>query len=199
MAKNRFRETGVVGQGVVAGHRRARGKAPLRDSLVSSDNARAREAHDWLGKAADDLGSCRALMVSGYWGNALFFCQQAAEKSLKAFLTFHDRTLRRTHDIEQLGETCCLIDGTLASLLEEADVLSEYALKLRYPGAQYTPGRPTEVNVPDATREVAIRQKRDCGTARRALDICRDRHLPERRLGPSCKEQRRAPGGLSRA
>jgi HEPN domain-containing protein len=166
---------------------------------VSSDNARAREAHDWLGKAADDLGSCRALMVSGYWGNALFFCQQAAEKSLKAFLTFHDRTLRRTHDIEQLGETCCLIDGTLASLLEEADVLSEYAWKLRYPGAQYTPGRPTEVNVPDATREVAIRQKRDCGAARRALDICRDRHLPERRLGPSCKEQRRAPGGLSRA
>jgi len=68
MAKNRFRETGVVGQGVVAGHRRARGKAPLRDSLVSSDNARAREAHDWLGKAADDLGSCRALMVSGYLG-----------------------------------------------------------------------------------------------------------------------------------
>lgn len=43
-------------------------EGPLRDSLVSSDNARAREAHDWLGKAADDLGSCRALMVSGYLG-----------------------------------------------------------------------------------------------------------------------------------
>ena len=81
-------------------------------------------------------GSAKPRMISApavhlwfpaIWGNALFFCQQAAEKSLKAFLTFHDRTLRRTHDIEQLGETCCLIDGTLASLLEEADVLSEYA------------------------------------------------------------------------
>jgi len=29
--------------------------------------------------------------------------------------------------------------GTLAALLEEADVLSDYAWKLRYPGTPYTP------------------------------------------------------------
>jgi hypothetical protein len=38
-----------------------------------------------------------------------------------------------------LGETCRAIDGTLAVLLEQADVLSDYAWKLRYPGANYTP------------------------------------------------------------
>ena len=71
--------------------------------------------------------------------NALFFCQQAAEKSLKSFLTWHEQAFRRTHDIEEIGEACCAVDGTLAALVEEADVLSDYAWKLRYPGAPYTP------------------------------------------------------------
>jgi HEPN domain-containing protein len=71
--------------------------------------------------------------------NALFFCQQAAEKSLKAFLTRHERAFRRTHDLEELGEACRAIDGTLAALLEQADELSDFAWKLRYPGALYTP------------------------------------------------------------
>ena len=101
--------------------------------------ALARESREWLGKAAEDLGSCRALIASGHVGNALFFCQQAAEKSLKAFLTWHDRTFRRTHDIEELGAACGAIDSALSPLLEEADILSDYAWKLRYPGAAYTP------------------------------------------------------------
>jgi HEPN domain-containing protein len=104
-------------------------------------DARAREAREWLGKAAEDLGSGRALIVSGHLSNALFFCQQAAEKSLKAFPTWHDVAFRRTHDLEELGDACRAIDGTLAALVEEADVLSDYAWMLRYPGTVYTPGR----------------------------------------------------------
>jgi len=38
-----------------------------------------------------------------------------------------------------LSEDCRAIDGTLGVLLEQADVLSDYAWKLRYPGANYTP------------------------------------------------------------
>jgi hypothetical protein len=44
---------------------------------------------------------------------------QAVEKSLKAFLTWHERTFRRTHDLEELGKDCQAIDPTLAALLEE--------------------------------------------------------------------------------
>jgi hypothetical protein len=60
------------------------------------------------------LASARVLIGSGHIANALFFCQQAAEKSLKAFLTWHERAFRRTHDLEELGEACRAIDGTLA-------------------------------------------------------------------------------------
>jgi HEPN domain-containing protein len=106
---------------------------------MTPSDARARETREWLAKAYEDLASARVLIGSGHIANALFFCQQAAEKSLKAFLTWHERTFRRTHDLEELGEACRAIDGTLAPLLEQADVLSDYAWKLRYPGALYAP------------------------------------------------------------
>ncbi len=106
---------------------------------MTPSDARARETREWLAKAYEDLASARVLIGSGHIANALFFCQQAAEKSLKAFLTWHERAFRRTHDLEELGEACRAIDGTLAPLLEQADVLSDYAWKLRYPGALYAP------------------------------------------------------------
>ena len=106
---------------------------------MKPSEARAIEAREWLAKAAEDLASAHVLIGSDHLPGALFFCQQAAEKSLKAFLTWHDRTFRRTHDLEELGKDCQAIDGTLAALLEEADVLSDYAWKLRYPGTPYTP------------------------------------------------------------
>ena len=108
---------------------------------MTAGEARARESREWLAKADEDLASARVLIGSGHIANALFFCQQAAEKSLKAFLTWHERTFRRTHDLEELGEACRAIDDTLAALLEQADVLSDYAWKLRYPGALYVPER----------------------------------------------------------
>jgi len=92
---------------------------------MTPTEARARESREWLAKADEDLASARVLIGSGHIANALFFCQQAAEKSLKAFLTWHERAFRRTHDLEELGEAC------------RADVLSDYAWKLRYPGAPY--------------------------------------------------------------
>jgi len=108
---------------------------------MQPSEARARETREWLVKAAEDLAAAHVLIGSKHFSGALFFCQQVAEKSLKAFLTWHDRTFRRTHDLEELGKECQAIDGTLAALLEEADVLSYYAWKLRYPGAPYTPER----------------------------------------------------------
>jgi HEPN domain-containing protein len=93
---------------------------------------RARETREWPAKAVEGLGSCRALIASGYLANALFFCQQAAEKSMKAFLTWHGSPFRRTHDLEEL---CGAIDGTLSAPTEEAETLSDYVWKLRYPGS----------------------------------------------------------------
>jgi HEPN domain-containing protein len=54
---------------------------------MTPGDARAREAREWLAKADDDLASARVLIGTGHIANALYLCQQAAEKSLKSRLS----------------------------------------------------------------------------------------------------------------
>jgi HEPN domain-containing protein len=51
----------------------------------------------WLGKAQQDLERVERCLApeSPDVAHALFHCQQAAEKALKAFLTFHDQPFRK--------------------------------------------------------------------------------------------------------
>lgn len=95
------------------------------------------EAREWIAKAVDDLESAQVLAGTGHEGNALYFGQQTAEKSLKAFLTAHARAFRKTHDLGELGEACAGIDPSMAPLADAADVLTDYAWRLRYPGEPY--------------------------------------------------------------
>jgi HEPN domain-containing protein len=62
-----------------------------------------------------------------------FTPQQAAEKSLKTFLSWHHIPFRKTHNLVELGEACCQIDRSLEPLLRRAAPLTEYAWKFRYP------------------------------------------------------------------
>jgi HEPN domain-containing protein len=55
--------------------------------------------------------------------NSVFHSQQAAEKTAKAFLAFHNIPFRKTHDLKELGAQCVAVDGSLSSLLEEAGAL----------------------------------------------------------------------------
>ena len=69
------------------------------------DAVRAADARAWLEKADLDLRSARADLVASppISADALFHCQQSSEKALKAFLTWHDRPFRKTHDLVELG------------------------------------------------------------------------------------------------
>ena len=63
----------------------------------------------------------------------VFHCQQAAEKALKAFLTWHSRPFRRTHDLADLVRQCRQIEEWFSSQMGTADLLSPYAVSHRYP------------------------------------------------------------------
>ena len=89
----------------------------------------------WLRKAAQDLARVERCLAEENPDveDALFHCQQAAEKALKAYLTWHDQPFRKTHDLAALGKQCAGIDPTLAALADQADELTEYAWAFRYP------------------------------------------------------------------
>jgi len=100
------------------------------------DALRAADTRAWLEKAALDLRSARADLSASppIRGDALFHCQQAVEKALKAWLTWRDRPFRKTHDLGELGTHGAALDASLEPLLREAAPLTEYAWQFRYPG-----------------------------------------------------------------
>jgi HEPN domain-containing protein len=106
---------------------------------MTPSEARARESREWLAKADEDLASARVLIDSGHIVSALFFCQQAAEKKPQGLPDVARTAVPADARPGGVGEACTAIDGTLAERLEQADDLSDYAWKLRYPGALYTP------------------------------------------------------------
>ncbi len=77
----------------------------------------------------------------------MFHCQQAAEKALKGFLTYHQQPFGKTHDIRELSKSCLHVDTTLGPMLERALPLTWYAWKFRYPGS---PEEPTPEETQDA-------------------------------------------------
>ena len=76
---------------------------------------------EWLAKAAGDLNAAKVPANAGNKDNALYHCQQCAEKSWKAFLTWSDRPFRRTHDLEELGAACATLDDSLIVLAKQAE------------------------------------------------------------------------------
>lgn len=96
------------------------------------------EVKEWLHKARNDLLSARILMEHDppVLDTALFHCQQAVEKVLKAFLVWKAVPFERVHSLTYLLDLCEAQDATVASLREQAEMLTPFAVEVRYPGAE---------------------------------------------------------------
>lgn len=105
------------------------------------DPALREELRAWMGKARNDLRGIAVDLAAEppLLEDALFHCQQAAEKSLKAFLTFHDQVSHKTHDLQRLGYQCARLDPTLKELTDRLGTLTKYAWMYRYPGETSIP------------------------------------------------------------
>ena len=108
---------------------------------MSHDPILIADTKAWLKKAGNDLRAATISIEANppLLEDVVFHCQQAVEKSLKAFLTFNDQPFRKTHHLEEIGEACLKIDSSLKDLVTEAVPLSEYAWAFRYPGDPETP------------------------------------------------------------
>ena len=96
------------------------------------------EANRWLVQAKKDLTAAEAV-VTVEPSRSLFHSQQAAEKSAKAFLAYHNVPFRNTHELRELGVQCAKIDTTLAALIDEAEDLTNDAVAYRYPNVLQEP------------------------------------------------------------
>lgn len=101
------------------------------------------EVRSWLGKARADLRAAEVDIGASppLIGDALFHCQQAAEKALKAFLAAHEVPSRKTHDLDELAIACGRIDPGLDREADPARELTAFAWEFRYPGESEEPSR----------------------------------------------------------
>ena len=74
-------------------------------------------------------------MGDGLWPGTAYFCQQAAEKLLKAVVTEREMEPPKTHDLVELADLAGieLTDEHRTFLTR----LSDHAVRSRYPGAKY--------------------------------------------------------------
>ena len=97
-------------------------------------NAGLKNAGRWIAIADRDLAAA-VMLVEDASDIAAFHLQQATEKYLKAFLTLHGETLRKSHDVSALLLRCIAVDGSFASLASVGDPseMTAFAAKYRYP------------------------------------------------------------------
>jgi HEPN domain-containing protein len=68
-----------------------------------------------------------------------FHCQQAVEKYLKAFLVKYQVEFPKTHSIMTLINLCSEVDNSFNEKLPDIDILTDYAVEIRYPDEWYEP------------------------------------------------------------
>ena len=95
----------------------------------------ATDVREWLNRALDDLRWARHSLAGGFLPQACFGCQQAVEKTLKAYLLAHDWPLRRTHSLPDLLRLATEFDGEAGQFQDSALVLDAYYAPTRYADA----------------------------------------------------------------
>ena len=81
----------------------------------------AAEAKAWMVKAWRDLETARRAATGQppFYDVAVYHCQQAAEKAVKAFLVHHGKPYEKTHDIEaaKIAESRSSVCAALSALV----------------------------------------------------------------------------------
>jgi HEPN domain-containing protein len=94
------------------------------------------EINQWLIKSKHDIGSAYVLINNEepFFDTALYHCQQAVEKTLKAYLTYKDVEFEKTHNLVALTDMCLELEPIFTDWKEIAKLITPYATELRYPG-----------------------------------------------------------------
>lgn len=103
-------------------------------SRKSSHSGDSKRYYDWLFHAYQDLLAARMLIEDRRLFNpTVFHCQQAIEKSLKAFLLYKHRKLFDGHNLTWLCKQAALTDQSFTKWIGKSTLLNRFYIETRYP------------------------------------------------------------------
>ena len=116
---------------------------------------RTLEVRGWLLRPSEDLRAGRHDLTARppLFNDVAFHAQQCAEKAMKALLVQYERPFRKTHNLTELGGAVARTEPTLAELMRQASLMSEFAWRFRYPGD------PASVSEEDALRAIELAER----------------------------------------
>ncbi len=86
----------------------------------------------WLERVDYDLQTADAMLNTGRYIYAIFMCQQAIEKVIKAFINNLGEEILPIHNLRRLAENAGLIKELNEEQLIKMDFLSQYYITARY-------------------------------------------------------------------
>ena len=78
------------------------------------------------------MRASRVVFNAGLANFACFHAQQAAEKSLKAFLIYRGFVLERSHSVDELAQRCAAQDSDFVAIADDAHTVTGFYLDTRY-------------------------------------------------------------------
>lgn len=97
-------------------------------------NSNLELSQEWIKKAENDLQNAEILLKEGGTIDAVcFHSQQAVEKYLKAFLSFHQLPIRKIHSLVALAKQAAQKEPSLLDFMKEYKTLEAYYIESRYP------------------------------------------------------------------
>ena len=116
----------------------------------------SRHYFEWMEYASEDLAAALLLAEDGTCINtACFHCQQAIEKSLKAYLLFMSGHNLDGHNLSWLVRQACKYNSTFGQFISRAAALNSYYIECRYPSDRWeTPDPETLAAALSVTRDL---------------------------------------------
>ncbi len=103
------------------------------------DEADLELVRDWLTRAHQDLRASLILAAAedAPLDVAIYHCQQAGEKAVKAYLQWRDEPFAKTHNLRALVIQAAALDKGFEAVERPAEILTPYVSAFRYPGGSY--------------------------------------------------------------
>ena len=103
--------------------------------------ADAQLVKDWLARAHEDLRSSMILAAAedAPLGVAIYHCQQAGERAVKAYLQWRDDPFAKTHNLRALVIQASELEEGFDVFEGPAEILTPYVSAFRYPGGADQP------------------------------------------------------------
>jgi len=109
----------------------------------------------WLERASADLRVADLVQADpSLIAETGFHCQQAAEKALKAYLTFHGVEFDWSHNINYLLRLCRAKDLSFAQFEPSAARLTQFAVQFRYPTSEPIPAIEESLDALSIARQI---------------------------------------------